>query len=338
MASTLRPQTPQRTATVRERTALILLLALFPLHAEVRHPITALAVSPVAPIAAVAGHDRIYLYDLAKRAQTGELPFPEGIPYVLRFSRDGATLLAGGGHGVQNGEVVLYDVHAQKRIATIGAERDIVLAADISPDGSLVALGGPSKMVKVFSVADGKLMYEIKQHSDWITALEFSPDGSKLATADRAGGIFLWDSATGSIIVNLAEHKDSVTSLSWRADSRRLASASEDGELVLWDTQDGFPVSIDTKTHIPRNDGTTYGKPMSGILGVAYRPDGTLVTIGRDRILHSWTAEGKPQAASKVYGTMLTKVAVGSDNKQALAGDYDGHVLLWDGSTFNVLN
>lgn len=284
----------------------------------------------MASIAAAAGRDRIYLFDIGKRTRIGELPFPEGIPYVLRFSRDGAILLAGGGRGVQNGEVVLYDVRTQKRIKAIAQERDIVLAADISADGKLVALGGPSKIVKVFSVSDGKLLYEIKQHSDWITALEFSPDGSKLATADRAGGIFLWDSSTGSIIVNLAEHKDSVTSLSWKSDSLRLASGSEDGELVLWDVQDGFPIATDTKTHIPKSNGGTYGKPGSGILGVAFRRNGTLVTIGRDRILHTWSADGRPQGASKPHSAMLTKVAAGPDNKLAILGDYDGHLILWD--------
>ena len=71
----------------------------------------------------------------------------------------------------------------------------IVLAADISADGKLVALGGPGKIVKVFSVADGKQLYEIKKHTDWITALEFSPDGTRLATGDRAGGIHLWEAA-----------------------------------------------------------------------------------------------------------------------------------------------
>ena len=38
---------------------------------------------------------------------------------------------------------------------------DIVLAADISADGKLVALGGPGTIVKVFTVADGKQAYEI---------------------------------------------------------------------------------------------------------------------------------------------------------------------------------
>jgi mono/diheme cytochrome c family protein len=158
------------------------------------NPVTALAASPWAPLLAVSGHERIDLYDLAKRAPAGELAFPEGIPYCLRFSRDGAILLAAGGKGVQSGKVVLFDVRTGKRLATLGNEMDIVLAADLSADGKLVALGGPGKIVKVFSVSDGKELYDAKKHTDWITAVEFSPDGKLLATGDRSGGILLWDS------------------------------------------------------------------------------------------------------------------------------------------------
>src|SRR5262249_40152271 len=101
------------------------------------HPVTALAASPWAPLVAVAGHEKIYLYDLAKRPLAGELPFPEGIPYVLRFSRTGDLLLAAGGKPVQSGKAVLFDVRNGARVATVGDERDLVLAADVTPDGKL---------------------------------------------------------------------------------------------------------------------------------------------------------------------------------------------------------
>jgi WD40 repeat protein len=317
---------------------MIRVLALFVLLSGIaaarENPITALAESPSSPVAAVSAHDRILLYDLDSRAKVAELPFPEGIPYVLRFSRDGSILVAGGGKPVQAGSVALYDMHTKQRIGSVGREHDIVLAADISPDGELVAMGGPTKVVKVYSVHDGKLLYEIRRHTDWITALEFSPDGSRLATADRSGGIYLWDATTGSIIVNLAEHKDSVTSLSWRADSKRLASVGEDGELIIWDTQNGFPASMDTKAHTAQTISTNYGGPLSGILGVTYRADGTLLTIGRDSILHWWGTDGKPAGASTPHSPLLTKIATGASNQQAIVGDYDGRIWLWNGSAF----
>jgi WD40 repeat protein len=250
---------------------------------------------------------------------------------VLRFSRDGKTLLAAGGKGVQLGTVVLFDVKTGKRVSTIGKEMDLVLAADISADGKLVALGGPGKIVKVFGVADGKQLYEIKRHTEWITAIEFSPDGSKLATGDRAGGIYLWESQNGGILLNLAEHKDSVTSLSWRADGLLLASGGEDGELVVWNAQDGFPIATDAKAHIPKAKGVVYGKPPSGVLSVQYMPDGRLVTIGRDKSIHLWTTEGKAISATSPSDALLTKVTASFDSKLFIAGDYEGRLTFWDG-------
>ena len=56
------------------------------------------------------------------------------MPCCLRFGRDGATLLAAGGRGAQSGRVVLFDVRMGNRIAMIGQEMDVVLAADVSAE------------------------------------------------------------------------------------------------------------------------------------------------------------------------------------------------------------
>jgi WD40 repeat protein len=305
-----------------------------PAHA---HPVTALSASPWAPLVAVAGHERIYLYDIAKNAPAGELAFPEGIPYVLRFSRDGAILLAAGGRGAQSGKAVLFDVRTGDRISVLGEERDVVLAADVIADGKLVALGGPGKVVKVYSVADGKLLYQLTKHTDWITAIEFSPDGSRLATADRAGGIFLWESANGGTMGNLEEHKDSVTSLSWRGDSMLLSSASEDGSIVIWNAADGFPLASIAKAHTPKPAPGGYGTPPGGVLSVAFSYDGRLVSVGRDSTIRVWGVDGKPMGASSAFNSLLTKVAASSDGKLVVAGDALGRVYVWDGKQSRTL-
>jgi len=70
--------------------------------------VTALAASPWAPLIAIAGHERVYLYDLAKHAGAGELAFPEGVPYVLRFSRNGEVLVAAADARCRRVRVVLF--------------------------------------------------------------------------------------------------------------------------------------------------------------------------------------------------------------------------------------
>jgi mono/diheme cytochrome c family protein len=301
------------------------------------HPVTALAASPWAPLVAVAGHQRIYLYDSTRGAALGELAFPEGIPYALRFSRDGAILLAAGGRNVQSGKVVLFDVKTGRRFAALGEERDVVLAADLSADGKLVALGGPGKIVKVYSVADGKLVYEIKKHTDWITALEFSPDGSRLATGDRSGGLYLWEGATGGTVGALAEHKDAISSVSWRGDSALLASGSEDGDIVIWNVNDGFPLATMAKAHLPKPAPGHYGTVPGGVLGVQFANDGRVVSVGRDSTIRIWGGDGKQNGASAGNDALLTKVAVSGDGKTIFAGDYSGKVLAWDGAKLALL-
>ena len=295
------------------------------------HPITALAASPWAPLAAIGGHDRIGLINTATRDLISELAFPEGIPFVLRFSRDGSKLLAAGGRPVQSGRAVLFDVTTGARLAVFGDEHDTVLAADLSADGKLVALGGSAKVVKVYNVSDGTLAYTIAKHTDWITAIEFSPDGSKLATGDRSAGLHLWEAATGRVFVSLAEHKDAITSLSWRGDGALLASASEDGTLVIWNAADGFPVATVANAHAGKPAPGTYGKPAAGILSVAFAPDGTLATVGRDQIIKQWTADGKPKSASPACDALPTRVVVTFDGKLVLAGDERGNLTQWDG-------
>ncbi|HEY2881351.1 MAG TPA: c-type cytochrome domain-containing protein, partial [Pirellulales bacterium] len=176
------------------------------MHTKRPGAVTALAVSPWAPLAAVSGQQQVLLYNTDTFELIGVLPFPEGNVHILRFSRNGKLLLAGGGHEAKSGRVVLWDVMTGKRIAEIGDEFDVVLAADISPDQSLVALGGPSKTVRIFSTATGEVLQQIKKHTDWVTALEFSPDNVLLATADRSGEVLVWEAAKAREYLTLHGH------------------------------------------------------------------------------------------------------------------------------------
>ncbi|MGE3818737.1 MAG: c-type cytochrome domain-containing protein, partial [Isosphaeraceae bacterium] len=128
--------------------------------------IVAMASSPWAPVVAVGGFKQVLLYRTTDFHLVGVLPFPEGNVASLKFSRNGALLLAGGGRGGQSGLAVAWDVTSGKRVFEIGKEYDLVLAADISPDHGQVALGGPGKVVRVYGTADGQLQFELKKHTD----------------------------------------------------------------------------------------------------------------------------------------------------------------------------
>ncbi|MCE9606207.1 MAG: hypothetical protein K8U03_15025 [Planctomycetia bacterium] len=281
---------------------------------------TGIAASPWAPLIAVAGQKQIMLHNSDTGALLTILAYPEGIPHILKFSRDGSVLLAGGGRGGSSGKVVLFKVKTGERITEVGDELDVVLAADVSSDLSLVALGGPKKMVRVFSVADGTLQYEMKKHTDWIYAVEFSPDGVLLASSDRSAGLMIWESDGGREYQNLTGHTAGITDPSWRADSNILASVSEDGSLRLWEMENGKQV----KTWVANNGGS---------LAVEFAPNGQIVTAGRDKTCKVWDLDGKLLATSEAMPEMVMDAVLSYDGKRIIAGDWAGNGRFFDAVT-----
>jgi predicted nucleic acid-binding Zn-ribbon protein len=272
--------------------------------------VTAMAASPWAPLVAIGGQKQIVLWNTETLAPVGVLPYPEGFPQVIRFSRNGQMLLAGGGLGGKSGQVVLWNILTGQRAGSVGDEVDQVLAADLSPDQAHVALGGPGKKLKIYSTKDGKLLHTLKKHTEWVTAVTFSPDGKFLASADRNGGIMVWEGATGKEYNALPGHKAAVTALAFMPGV--LASASADGKITLWDVKE----AKESKSWTAHNGGVEW---------VDFTPDGRLVSCGRDKIAKVWDATGKLIFnCGEPFADIALRAALNSD--RLIAADWTGRI------------
>ncbi len=277
------------------------------------------AVNPWSPLAALAGQKQVLLYNTKTLELVGVLPFPEGVPQVLKFSQNGLLLLAGGGRGAASGRVVVWNVKTGDRIFEVGEELDSVLGADISADQSLIALGGPGKVVRVYSTADGSLKAQMKKHTDWVTAVSFSPDGVLLASADRNGGVVIWEAATGREYAVLAGHPSGVNAIAWRIDSNLLATGSEDTTIKLWEPENGNQVK-------------TWGAHGGGVMSLAFTRDGRLVSCGRDGVAKLWDQNGAAKRAFSGFADLPLAVAYCDETNRLIAGDWTGAVRVFDGN------
>jgi Planctomycete cytochrome C/WD domain, G-beta repeat len=286
--------------------------------------VIALAASPWAPLVAVGGTKQVILYHGDTLQLVGVLPFPYGTPHVLKFSRNGGLLLAGGGRDGQSGKVVVWNVKTGEQIIEVGNETDAVLAADVSADQQLIALGGPSKMIRVYSTKDGSLVRETKKHTDWVYAVEFSPDAVLLATADRSGGLLVWEAATGREFYNLRGHTGPILDVSWRDDSNVLASASEDTTIKLWEMENGTPIK-------------NWGAHGGGAQAVKFSHDNRLVSTGRDRVTKVWDMNGAVQKQFPAHPDVALRAAFSHDSTKVYAGDWTGSVQMFNVADAKVL-
>jgi hypothetical protein len=287
-----------------------------PLYTAKASAISALAASPWSPLIAVGGQMQVSLYHAHNGQLLGVIPFPEGEPQSITFSRDGRLILIGGGRHSASGVAVLHEIESGTRIAKVGDELDIVLAADISDDNRWIAVAGPQKMVRVYNTLTGERKWEQKKHTDWIYSLRFSPDGLLLATADRAAGLVIWETATGRLYADLQGHKGEIRSLAWRPDSGAVVSASLDGTLKMWDMNESKLVK-------------SWDAHGGGASAIAICNDGTMVSTGRDQKVKVWDAGGNAAGEMPALAEAGLEVAITVDGTHVVAGDWAGNVRLW---------
>jgi WD40 repeat protein len=291
-------------------------------NAEVQRGVVARAVatSPRAKLMAVGGYRQVLLYNLESCTLAGALPFPEGDVLTLTFSVNGEVLLAGGGEPGATGIVVAWNVRKGERMGQYGEGYDTVLAADISPDHAMVAVGGPNKVVRVYSATDASPLYKLDAHTDWIYAVKFSPDGELLASADRAGWLLLWQAANGRPVEALRGHTGAINGLAYTADSTQLASAGADGTVQIWDTWKYAKIR-------------QFIAHPGGVLSVDFGANGEIVTSGSDNLAKRWDTAGKVLSTYEALPDWAYQARFSGDDSLVLAGVWTGDVYVWKADT-----
>lgn len=280
--------------------------------------------SPHAPLLAVTGQRQILLYHTETLELLAIFPFLKGEggnPQSLSFHPSGKYLTAAGGIAGKRGYAETFDVTSGKVLMTLGHEFDSVLAAALHPSMEHLALGGPSKSLKIWDTRTGEETLRLKKHPDWITALRFSADGELLASADRNRGIQIWDGEDFSEFAHLDGHTGPVTSIQWRPDGKVLASSSDDSHLILWDVSQSKPIKKQ-KAH------------DAGVLDLAWHPGGYLVSSGRDRKVKFWKGNLTFRQELPIFDEEVTRLAFSYKGQRVFLADWHGRIHVWSVDPF----
>lgn len=120
------------------------------------------------------------------------------------FAPDGKLAALGKGGEVEggSGKVYLVDVGTGKKVRELSGHQYGVTGIVFHPDGKHLATCGRDTVVRLWQVADGKLVKEFGkprggQFKDWTHAVAISAGGRWLAAADMAGQVQVWSFPAG---------------------------------------------------------------------------------------------------------------------------------------------
>lgn len=146
----------------------------------------------------------------------------------LAISLDGRRIAAG---SYNSGIVTIWDANSGAMIQsfTLGGTECIAL----SPDGKMLAIGGSTRVIKLFDVQSGKLLKTLG-HKGTVTSVAFHPHGKRLVSGSEDCTIKLWDVRTGQLKKTL-EHHDKVTVVTINKSGTKMASGTMNGTIKIWD-------------------------------------------------------------------------------------------------------
>ncbi len=214
-----------------------------------------------------------------------------------------------------------------------------IRSADVDAAGTLAVTGSHDKTVRLWSVADGRLLRTIRVPAGpgdvgKIYAVALSPDGSMVA----AGGwtakgppahIYLFEAATGALIKRIGRLPQVVNHLAFSPDGRRLVAtlAGTKGMRIFGRDENWREIARDAD----------YGR---GSYGAAFAPDGRLATTSDDGRLRLYDAGGALVRVRSVATGRLRPYGVtfSPDGGRIAVGFFGGPVVrLYDGRTLDPL-
>ena len=265
------------------------------------------------------------VWDVETRQPVVELPHTSFV-VSLAFTPDEKRLVTWE-RGGSDQNVLVWDLERKQAVfrfpvTEFGGTHHGVVA--VSPDGRLLAIGGPHE-VRGIDLVRGETNMMFTPLTEGVTSLAFSPDSRQLAvgTGYLDGTVRLFDAASGKPIGQLPGHLTGVLGLRFSKDGKRLVSVSGDQSLRVWDVEN-WNVEKQRELLILRGH-------MSEVFCLALTPDDqTAITGCKDGTLFGWDLRLEAHIRPSIILPHLIKsVEFSADSRFMFSVNTDGSASVW---------
>jgi len=247
---------------------------------------------------------------------------------------------------------------AHRATKVVAAHDGLIFGVAPSPDGALAATAGGDRTVRVWRVASGRRVAEIRGHRQEVRAVSFSADGTRIASADHGGEIAVARANGGARrVVTRLKGGDFASSLDFGAADGALAIGTAEGRVAIVRPGDGsvrdlapghagpvFSVRFDAdgrRVVSAAGDGFARVWDVSGgpplelphgtgqlVLAADFSPDGaTVATVDLAGFLRTWDAHsGRRTMKVRLGNNPLASVSFSEDGRRVVTGGADGMI------------
>ena len=279
-------------------------------------PINALDMTLDGARVAAGAPNLVQVYDVDSGLEIVSLGGHKDLIQSVRFSPDG-HLLAAGSYQI----VTIWKAPEGSLQKSLIGHAGPVLSLAITADGVTAYSGGQDRTIRVWNLAEGKLLRTLIGPVP-VTAVAIASGGESLVCGGSDGTVRWLNSADGRERISRKWHNGAVLDLAAFVDSPltsvRIVSAGADGTARVGTLTDKHPVES-TPLVLAGHKGA--------VRSVAIASDGeTISTGGDDATVRLWSARnGQPQGAPLATGHTgsILAVAISSDGKLVLTGSAD---------------
>jgi WD40 repeat protein len=278
------------------------------------------------------GSIKLWQENTAKSLHTLHLSSPVA---SLAFSHNGLYLAA----GADNKKAYVWDIGQQPLqtaplLQVFENHGDIVYHVEFRHDNQTL-LSVSDKIIRVWNIADGRLLQRLAGHEHSVTHARFSHDGRWLASTslDNTARVWSIDLTVDTDFRTLSGHEEGIFHASYSPDGQYLLSASDDRSARLWDVQQG-------QLH------TILGGHTEPVSFVAFSPDGQrAVTASFDGTAKVWhIPSGQLALTLKGHQDALFSAVFSPDGQRIITAagreerTKDKTAKIWDANTGQLLH